>query len=85
LLLQATDELHDRRVISDRTWQELEGTFSDRELIELCLLVGHYEMLAVTLNSLGVEPEERALAHLGSAAATVADRLRGRLLVSRRS
>jgi hypothetical protein len=26
-------------------------------LIELCMLIGHYEMLAMTLNSLGVEPE----------------------------
>ncbi len=29
----------------------------DLELIELCMLVGHYEMLAMTLNSLAVEPD----------------------------
>jgi hypothetical protein len=26
-------------------------------LIELCMLIGHYEMLAMTLNSLRVEPD----------------------------
>ena len=26
-------------------------------LIELCMLIGHYEMLAMTLNTLEVEPE----------------------------
>jgi len=36
----------------------------DHELIELCMLVGHYEMLAMTLNSLGVEAEPSALAAL---------------------
>ena len=36
----------------------LRPLLSDEELIELCLLVGHYEMLAMTLNSLQVEPDE---------------------------
>jgi hypothetical protein len=30
---------------------------AERQLIEVCLLIGHYEMLAVTLNTLGVQPE----------------------------
>jgi len=29
-------------------------------LIELCMLIGHYEMLAMTLNTLEVEPEREA-------------------------
>jgi alkylhydroperoxidase family enzyme len=57
LLVQATDELHVNRVLSDETWSELRGQLSDPELIELCMLVGHYEMLAMTLNSLGVQPD----------------------------
>jgi alkylhydroperoxidase family enzyme len=57
LLVQATDELHADRVLSDETWSELRGQLSDAELIELCMLVGHYEMLAMTLNSLGVQPD----------------------------
>lgn len=57
LLLRAADELHQTRTISDELWRELSGTFAERELIELCLLVGHYEMLAMTLNALRVQPD----------------------------
>jgi AhpD family alkylhydroperoxidase len=57
LLLRAADELHADRDLSDATWTELSELLSDKELIELCMLVGHYEMLAMTLNSLRVEPD----------------------------
>jgi alkylhydroperoxidase family enzyme len=57
LLLRAADELHASRDISDELWAGLRAELSDFELIELCMLVGHYEMLAMTLNSLRVEPE----------------------------
>jgi AhpD family alkylhydroperoxidase len=57
VLLRAADELLDHRMIGDTTWAELSGILGERELIELCLLVGHYDMLAMTLNSLGVEAE----------------------------
>ena len=57
-LLRATDELHSERRISEGTWNELRPLLGDEELIELCLLVGHYEMLAMTLNSLAVMPDE---------------------------
>jgi alkylhydroperoxidase family enzyme len=56
-LLRAVDELHEERTISGALWQELRPLLSDVELIELCMLVGHYEMLAMTLASLGVQPE----------------------------
>ena len=56
-LLRAVDELGADHVVSDETWAELRVTYSERQLIELCLLAGHYEMLAGTLNSLGVRPE----------------------------
>ena len=55
LVLRAVDELHDDRNISDETWAGLSAHLSDVELIELCMLAGHYEMLAMTLNSLRVE------------------------------
>lgn len=56
-LLRAADELHTDRKIGDETWRVLRGFLGEAELIELCLLVGHYEMLAMTLNSLEVEPD----------------------------
>jgi alkylhydroperoxidase family enzyme len=58
LLLRATDELVAARAIAEPTWGALVAAgFDERQLIELCLLAGHYAMLAGALNSLGVEPE----------------------------
>ncbi|MGH6885424.1 MAG: carboxymuconolactone decarboxylase family protein [Geminicoccales bacterium] len=57
-LLRAADELHAERRISDRLWAELSGMLSEPQLIELCMLVGHYEMLAMTINSLAIQPDE---------------------------
>lgn len=57
VLLRAVDELHAERTISDTLWAELRPELSDAELIELCMLTGHYEMLAMTLNALAVTPD----------------------------
>jgi alkylhydroperoxidase family enzyme len=84
LLLTAVDELHDNRVVTDSTWAELGTELNDRQVIELCLLVGHYEMLAMTLNSLGVQPEASALRRLRGAAAEASEALRRRLSDARR-
>jgi AhpD family alkylhydroperoxidase len=55
-VVRAVDELHDDRMIGDATWTALRAAgLSDRDLIELCLLAGHYEMVAGTINSLGIE------------------------------
>jgi AhpD family alkylhydroperoxidase len=57
LLLRAADELLAQRGLSDETWAQLREVLRDAELIELCMLVGHYEMLGMTLNALRVEPD----------------------------
>ena len=57
LLLRAADELHATRTLSDELWSDLRPLLNDEELIELCMLTGHYEMLAMTLNALCVAPE----------------------------
>ena len=75
LLLRAADELHAGRTISDPLWSELSALYSDVELIELCMLVGHYEMLAMTLNSLRVQPDQLSSAPL-SRLARLLQRLR---------
>ena len=56
-LLAAADELHASGEIGDELWKRLSAALSDVELIELCMLVGHYEMLAMTLKTLRVEPD----------------------------
>ncbi len=56
-LLRAADELHDDACLSDETWQLLAARYDERQLIEVPMLVGHYHMVAFTLNSLGVQRE----------------------------
>jgi alkylhydroperoxidase family enzyme len=56
-LLRAADELHAEREISDPTWSELRQRFSDEQMIELCMLVGNYEMVAMTLKTLRVQAD----------------------------
>jgi AhpD family alkylhydroperoxidase len=57
LLLRACDEMHADGAIGEETWAGLAAELDDRLLIELCLLIGHYEMLAMTLNSLRVQTD----------------------------
>jgi AhpD family alkylhydroperoxidase len=57
LLLAAADELHEQRTIGDELWGGLSAELSDLELIELCMLIGHYEMLAMAIGSLGIQPD----------------------------
>jgi 4-carboxymuconolactone decarboxylase len=58
VLLRAADELHERSEISERTWEALAQRFDEERLIELCMLVGHYHLVAFALNSLRVQREE---------------------------
>jgi alkylhydroperoxidase family enzyme len=60
-ILNVVDELHRERFVSDATWLRASGHLSPEEMLELCMLTGHYEMVAMTLNSAGT-PVEKALA-----------------------
>ncbi len=57
-LLRAADELHGDARIGDETWGELADRYDQQQLIEVPMLVGHYHMVAFTLNSLGVPLED---------------------------
>jgi 4-carboxymuconolactone decarboxylase len=57
VLLRAADELHADYRLADATWESLRARYNEEQLIELPMLVGHYHLLAMTLNSLGVELE----------------------------
>lgn len=53
-LLTGVDELIGARMISDSTWQQLSDHLDRRQLIEFVTLVGQYDALALTLNTLRV-------------------------------
>jgi len=56
-LLRAADELHADSRIGDATWGALAARWDEQQLIEVCMVVGQYHLVAFTLGSLGVEPE----------------------------
>ena len=68
VLLQAVDELHEQRTIRDPVFWRLRPLLEDRELIELCMLVGHYEMVAMTVAALGIAPDPPPASARGEAA-----------------
>jgi alkylhydroperoxidase family enzyme len=57
LLLRAVDELHDETRISEETFAGLRSELSDNDLVELCMLAGHYTMVAGLINSLQIESD----------------------------
>ena len=57
-LMKAADELHADARIADDTWAKLAARYDEKQLIEVPMLVGHYHMVAFTLNSLGVPLED---------------------------
>jgi alkylhydroperoxidase family enzyme len=59
-VIAAVDELHETRNLSDASWAALKPHYDERQLIELVMLTGAYEMVAMTINTLGVQIESGA-------------------------
>jgi len=57
-LLTVSDELLAQRALAEATWSAVQATLSDREAIESCLLIGHYQGLASTIGGLGIQIEQ---------------------------
>jgi AhpD family alkylhydroperoxidase len=56
-LLRAVDALLTKRDIDDDSWQAISTHLSEPQLVELCVLVGHYDMLAMTVAALRIAPD----------------------------
>jgi|GEM_PF-114739 len=50
-ILDCVDELHAAATITSRTWDALAAHYTDSEVIELVLLIGHYHEIAFALNA----------------------------------
>jgi len=57
-LLHAAEELHESALVSDATWDVLAERYTKRQMMEAVFTVGQYNMVAMYLNSLGVQFEE---------------------------
>lgn len=56
-LLRATDELVRTNKLSEPKLQALRRYCNDDEILELCMFVGHYVMIAMIINTSGIQPE----------------------------
>ena len=63
LLIEATDQLHAHRSLDAATRDAADAELTPKQVVELCFLVGHYEMLAMLLDTRGVEPDRPISAH----------------------
>jgi len=57
-ILAAVDELVEQTKISDATWAALGEKFDTKQLMDFVFTVGGYHMLAMALNTFGVEPKK---------------------------
>jgi 4-carboxymuconolactone decarboxylase len=57
-VLAAVDELEDGSNVSDKTWAALCEHLDEHQRMDLVFAVGAYGLLAMALNTFGVEPEE---------------------------
>lgn len=56
-LIRAADELVETRCIGDTTWASLAAELGETQLLDVIFTVGQYTMLAMALNTIGVERE----------------------------
>ncbi|MCK9247529.1 MAG: carboxymuconolactone decarboxylase family protein [Solirubrobacteraceae bacterium] len=57
-LLRAADALVAERRLDDERWAEVRRHLDEREAIELLMLVGHYDMLAMVIETLRLDLDE---------------------------
>ena len=57
LVVQAVDELDEHRAVTERTWVALGERFSDDQRLDLIFTVGGYQLLALVVNTLDIQPE----------------------------
>lgn len=64
-MLTLADELIATRLVSDQTWTTARDYLDEGQILELCFVVSHYVMVAMTINATGIQPEESFLRALG--------------------
>jgi alkylhydroperoxidase family enzyme len=56
-VVAAADELHFAGTLGEEAWSALASRLDETQMIELVVLIGHYQMLAYALNSMNVQLE----------------------------
>lgn len=58
VVVRAVDELNENSTISDMTWAELGRHFDDRQRMDLVFTAGGYCLLAIAVNTFGIEDHD---------------------------
>jgi 4-carboxymuconolactone decarboxylase len=58
LVVRVADELDERKTLTDETWAELGEHFDEQQRMDLVFTVGCYQLLALAVNTFGIEPED---------------------------
>jgi alkylhydroperoxidase family enzyme len=58
-LIKAADELHSQALISDATWGVLAQTYDEKQMIDVIMTVGQYNLVSMFLNSAGVQLDQK--------------------------
>ena len=56
--MRASDELHADQFITDATWTELKGHFSDKQCMDVVFTTGQYTQVSMMLNTFGVQLDQ---------------------------
>ena len=56
--VRAADEIYRDGIISDDTWDVLASQYDTREMMSVVMTVANYRLVSMSLNALGVQPQE---------------------------
>ncbi len=56
--VRAADEIYRDGIISDDTWAALASRYDTREMMSVVMTVANYRLVSMSLNALGVQPQE---------------------------
>jgi 4-carboxymuconolactone decarboxylase len=57
-VVRAVDDLVTHHTVTPPTWEEVEATFSDEQRMDLVFTIGGYLLLAIAVNTFGVQEEQ---------------------------
>ncbi|PRC47447.1 carboxymuconolactone decarboxylase, partial [Mycobacterium sp. ITM-2017-0098] len=57
LVVRVVDEVEKCSTLTDETWSQLRSHFTEQQALDLLFTIGCYQLLAVAVNVIGIQPE----------------------------
>ena len=74
--VRAADEIYRDGIIADDTWADLASQYDTREMMSVVMTVANYRLVSMSLNALGVQPQETDELFPAEAVAALAELMR---------